>query len=95
MPFSTFVRNVRQNDVLAVAIDRRALSYRLRPSAVPKMFPKSASQLPPGGSVLLRTLRPGDYATPYDAMLKNGVQFSAVEKQQNMLMTVSVRTLRV
>lgn len=31
VPFSTFVNNVRANEVLAVAVEGRRFSYRLRP----------------------------------------------------------------
>ena len=45
---------------------------------------------------VFRTVRPADYSTPYDTMLKHGVQFTAVERQQNLLITVAVtaRALR-
>lgn len=40
------------------------------------------------------TVRPADYATPYDAMVKHGVQVMAVERQQSMLSTIGVRPPR-
>lgn len=90
MPFSTFAQGVRSNDVSAVAIEGRAFAYRLRPARLHRAFPKG-TRLPPGASIVFRTTRPADYSTPYDTMLKNGVQFAAVEKQQNLFMTVGVR----
>ena len=39
--------------------------------------------------------RPADYSTPYDTMLKHGVQFTAVERQQNMFITVTVSLLDI
>lgn len=43
-------------------------------------------------NIVFRTVRPADYSTPYDTMLKNGVQFTAVEKQQSILFTFAVST---
>jgi hypothetical protein len=40
------------------------------------------------------TTRPSDYPTPYDLLLRNNVQFSAVEKRGSRLTTLMVR-LRV
>ncbi|EIE21197.1 ATP-dependent metallopeptidase Hfl [Coccomyxa subellipsoidea C-169] len=45
--------------------------------------------------IVFRTIRPADYSTPYDTMLKNGVQFTAVEKQQSVLLTFAVYGLYV
>ena len=42
-------------------------------------------------NVLFRTVRPADYAAPYDAMLKHGVQVTVVEKQQSVFTTIGVR----
>ncbi len=44
-------------------------------------------------NIVFRTVRPADYSTPYDTMLKNGVQFTAVEKQQSILFTFAVSAL--
>ena len=75
MPFSTFVRNVRQNEVLAVAIDRRALRTGCGPRRAQDV-PKSAGQLPAGAAVLLRTLRPG----LRDALRRDAEERRAVQR---------------
>ncbi len=92
MPFSTFVHNVRANEVQAVAIEGRHVGFHLRPKALARWLPRDAAwQQGSPPSVLFRTVRPADYSTPYEAMLKHGVQFAAVEKQQSVLLTVMVR----
>ncbi len=42
-------------------------------------------------NIVFRTIRPADYSTPYDTMLRNRVQFTAVEKSQNIFFTIGVR----
>ena len=90
VPFSTFVNNVRSNEVQAVAIEGRHVAFHLRPKALARWLPWDASR-GPVPNCLFRTVRPADYSTPYEAMLKHGVQFAAVEKQQNLFLTVGVR----
>lgn len=38
-----------------------------------------------------RTVRPADYSTPYETLLKNQVHFAAVDKGNNRLLNVMVR----
>ena len=40
VPFSTFVQNVRSNDVLAVVVEGRHVGFRLRPRSLARMLPK-------------------------------------------------------
>ena len=41
--------------------------------------------------VNFRTVRPADYSTPYETLLKNQVHFAAVDKGNNRLLNVMVR----
>ena len=41
--------------------------------------------------VNFRTVRPADYGTPYDTLLKNQVHFAAVDKGQNRLLNIMAR----
>ncbi|CAK0786015.1 hypothetical protein CVIRNUC_009228 [Coccomyxa viridis] len=88
VPFSVFVQAVRSNEVLAVAIDDRRFAYRVRPGMLKKALPKGTDGV--NAQYVFRTVRPADYSTPYDTMLKHGVQFTAVERQQNMFITVTM-----
>ncbi len=58
-----------------------------------KALPKGTDGV--NAQYVFRTVRPADYSTPYDTMLKHGVQFTAVERQQNMFITVTVSLLDV
>ncbi|KAK9902089.1 hypothetical protein WJX75_003893 [Coccomyxa subellipsoidea] len=91
VPFSTFVQNVHSNEVLAVAVEDRRFAYKLRPQGkIMRGLPAGANDVVGNANIVFRTIRPPDYSTPYDRMLKNGVQFTAVEKQQSMLLTFVV-----
>ena len=67
----------------------RRFAYRIRPGSHKKVLPKGADTS--NAQYVFRTVRPADYSTPYDTMLKHGVQFTAVERQQSMFITVAVR----
>ncbi len=67
----------------------RRFAYRIRPASLKKALPKGADSS--NAQYVFRTVRPADYNTPYDTMLKHGVQFTAVERQQNLFITVAVR----
>ena len=58
-----------------------------------KALPKGTDGV--NAQYVFRTVRPADYSTPYDTMLKHGVQFTAVERQQNMFITVTVSLLEI
>ena len=58
-----------------------------------KALPKGTDGV--NAQYVFRTVRPADYSTPYDTMLKHGVQFTAVERQQNMFITVTVSLLDI
>ncbi len=91
VPFSTFVQNVRSNEVLAVAVEDRRFAYKLRPQGkIMRGLPAGPGDVARNAHIVFRTIRPADYSTPYDTMLKNGVQFTAVEKQQSVLLTFAV-----
>jgi hypothetical protein len=44
--------------------------------------------------VSFRTVRPADYLTPYETLLKNQVAFAAVDKGQNRLLNTMARPAR-
>ncbi len=69
----------------------RRFAYRIRPGSHKKLLPKGADTS--NAQYVFRTVRPADYSTPYDTMLKHGVQFTAVERQQNLFITVAVRPI--
>ncbi|CAL8466132.1 g5668 [Coccomyxa elongata] len=96
VPFSTFVQNVRSNEVLAVAVEDRRFAYKLRPKGkIMRGLPAGPNDVVRNANIVFRTVRPADYSTPYDTMLKNGVQFTAVEKQQSILFTFAVYGLYI
>ncbi|KAI3426962.1 hypothetical protein D9Q98_006906 [Chlorella vulgaris] len=87
VPFSDFVNQVKKNEVNRVIVDSSAnnLVYSLRPSsATLKKIPKSLDRQ----KLAFHTTRPSDYPTPYDLLLRNNVQFSAVEKRGSRLTTL-------
>ncbi len=50
--------------------------------------------VPEGGpTIKFQTLKPMDYPTPYEAMLANGVQFSALDKRHGAFFSIMVDTL--
>lgn len=55
-----------------------------------RSLPAGPSDVVRNANIVFRTVRPADYSTPYDTMLKNGVQFTALEKQQSIFYTVAV-----
>lgn len=78
-----------QNAAKESAHTCRRFAYRVRPGSHKKVLPKGADAS--NAQYVFRTARPADYSTPYDTMLKHGVQFTAVERQQNLFITVAVR----
>jgi cell division protease FtsH len=85
--FSEFVRQVQKNEVRRVVIDSSSntFTFALRDSSpLYKMLPESLDRQ----HLTFQTVRPGDYPTPYELMLKQGVQFSAVDKKAGRLTTL-------
>ena len=70
----------------------RRFAYRVRPGSLKKVLPKGLDASK--AQYVFRAVRPADYSTPYDTMLKHGVQFTAVERQQSMFITVAVSAMR-
>ena len=67
----------------------RAFAYRIRPGSLKKQLPKGADTSE--AQYVFRTVRPADFSTPYDTLLKHNVQFTAVDRQQKLFITVAVR----
>lgn len=87
VPFSTFVQHTNQQQISAVTVDGTHLTYSLRPDAdLIQSLPESAQSV----KIAFQTTRPADYAMPYDTLLKNGIQFGAVETQHNWMLTIMV-----
>lgn len=81
---------VKSNDVEAITVDGVNLSYTLRRSS-PRL---KALQLPEGAENLrisYSTIRPADMPTPYETMMHNKIQFQAVDKRNNRLVSILVR----
>lgn len=55
------------------------------------MPPPNAAESLDRQHITFQTVRPGDYPTPYELMLKQGVQFSAVDRKAGRLTTLMVR----
>ncbi|KAK9840743.1 hypothetical protein WJX81_001655 [Elliptochloris bilobata] len=85
--FSEFVRRVRRNEVAAVLVDDRQLSFSARQGS--SLLP-AAAEGAKDMRVNFRTVRPADYSTPYETLLKNQVPFAAVDKGQNRLLNIMV-----
>jgi hypothetical protein len=89
VPFSEFVRHVKNNDVQTVSIDGLGINFGLRPGSLklksPSDTPEQKTQ------VTFSTVRPADYNVPYTLLESNGVQFSAVDKRSNRFLTILVR----
>lgn len=66
------------------------LSCLTVPSSPPTCPPLAAESLD-RQHITFQTVRPGDYPTPYELMLKQGVQFSAVDRKAGRLTTLMVR----
>ena len=85
VPFSEFVRQTDSQQVSAVSIDRRNIKYQLHPdSPVFEDIPQTDEPV----AVSFQTVRPSDYAMPYETLVKQGVQFAAVDGRNNTMMTV-------
>jgi hypothetical protein len=90
VPFSEFVRRVKENDVRTVTMDGLQVNYALRATS-----PLLAN--PPQGvdatKLTFSTTRPADYAVPYDQLEKHNVMFSAVAKSGTNFSTMLVYAL--
>ncbi|KAL4443397.1 hypothetical protein ABPG75_011134 [Micractinium tetrahymenae] len=85
--FSEFVKQVQKNEVQRVVIDSasNSFTFTLRPSSpLYKMLPESLDR----NHLNFTTIRPADYPTPYDAMLKHNIQFSALDRKAGRLSTL-------
>jgi hypothetical protein len=89
--FSEFVKSVRRNEIARVVVDGNHLSYALQPTS--QIFTKGALKdvAFDQRKITFETTRPTDWPTPYETMLANGVQISAVEKKGGILSTMLVR----
>lgn len=90
--FSEFIKSVRKNEVSRVVVDGNHLMYALNPSA--QMFKGPLKNLGiDQNKVTFETVRPTDYPTPYDTMITNNVQISALEKKGSLFSTLLVRSM--
>eukprot|EP00951_Prasinocladus_malaysianus_P029344 scaffold270346_cov34-Prasinocladus_malaysianus.AAC.1 len=78
---------IKTNEIQTVSVDGTHITYALRPNS-----PRMRNLQLPEGSENLRisysTIRPADYSIPYDQMLNNKIQFSAVDKRNNRLVSI-------
>lgn len=90
VPFSEFIQQTQSKHVSAVTVDNRAVKYTLRPDApIFKNIPKGEETV----NVAFQTTRPADYAMPYDTLIKQGIQFAAVDSRNNPILTVMVGSI--
>ena len=90
VPFSEFVQRIRGNDVAAVAVDDRRVSFAVRGgSSLLGLLPRGADERT---KLTFRTVRPADFNMPYDTMLRHKVEFAATDRRGNRLFTVMVRS---
>lgn len=88
VPFSEFVVRAKRNQVRSVSIDGNQLTYWLRSNnAVARDLPAGADKM----RISFQTVRPLDFPTPYETLVKNNVQFTAVDKRNNRFLNIMVR----
>ncbi len=88
VPFSEFIQQTDSDHVSAVTVDNRSVKYTLRPDA--PAF-RNIPQKDEAVNVAFQTTRPADYAMPYETLVKQGVQFAAVDNRNSPILTVMVR----
>lgn len=76
--YSEFLKSVKRNEVSRLVVDGVKLNYVLKPSA--EIFKNAPKELD-SNSLSFETTRPTDLSTPYDVLLANGVQFSALDRK--------------
>eukprot|EP00210_Caulerpa_lentillifera_P008342 g7956.t1 len=92
VPFSEFVTRVKSNDVDGVVMDGQEMTFTLRPnSRLLRDLPAAAQST----KLTYKTVRPADYATPYDVLEQHGVKFSSHEKRGSLVITVMVYALYI
>jgi len=87
VPFSEFIQQTDSDHVSAVTVDNRSVKYTLRPDA--PAF-RNIPQKDEAVNVAFQTTRPADYAMPYETLVKQGVQFAAVDSRNSPMLTVLV-----
>ena len=87
VPFSEFIQQTDSDHVSAVTVDNRSVKYTLRPDA--PAF-RNIPQKDEAVNVAFQTTRPADYAMPYGTLVKQGVQFAAVDSRNSPILTVMV-----
>jgi hypothetical protein len=80
VPYSQFVRSIKQNEVGTVHIDGLTISYALRPTS--KLLSNQPADSK-NAEIAFSTTRPADYSVPYDVMERNKVDFSAADRRSN------------
>ena len=89
VPFSTFVHQTNGRQVSAVTVDGTTLKYTLRDNAdLLQNLPESAQS----AKIAFQTVRPADYAMPYEQLMKHGTQFAAAESKNSWILTSMVST---
>lgn len=76
--YSHFLRSVKKNEIQRLAVDGTTLSFQMRPSS--EFLRSMPKELDPA-RLTFQTIRPADLQTPYDTLLANGVDFSAVDRR--------------
>ena len=76
--YSEFLKSVKKNEISKLVVDGVRISYILKPSS--DIFTSAPEELD-RNSFSFETTRPTDLPTPYDLLISNGVQFSALDKR--------------
>lgn len=76
--YSHFLRSVKKNEIQRLAVDGTTLSFQMRPSS--EFLRSMPKELDPT-RLTFQTIRPVDLQTPYETLLANGVDFSAVDRR--------------
>ncbi|KAL0030458.1 hypothetical protein WJX79_006749 [Trebouxia sp. C0005] len=92
VPFSEFIQQTDSDHVSAVTVDNRSVKYTLRPDA--SAF-RNIPQKDEAVNVAFQTTRPADYAMPYGTLVKQGVQFAAVDSRNSPILTVMVYAMYI
>lgn len=92
VPFSEFIQQTDSDHVSVVTVDNRSVKYTLRPDA--PAF-RNIPQKDGAVNVAFQTTRPADYAMPYGTLVKQGVQFAAVDSRNSPILTVMVYAMYI
>lgn len=92
VPFSEFIRRIKLNEINSVSIDGAHINFALKPSSPLLINRPEGSE---NARISFCTTRPTDYSVPYELLEQNAVQFTAMDKRGNRLMSILVYGLYI